>query len=62
MYQYNYILFMKAWSTHLYNKFYLILSLTNKLRCVIMYVVRETSYNKKGIPSFQELGTIPKNF
>ena len=53
---------MKAWSTHLYNKFYLILSLTNKLRCVIMYVVRETSYNKKGIPSFQELGTIPKNF
>jgi len=23
--------------------------------------MKETSYNKKGIPSFDELGTIPKN-
>lgn len=34
--------------------------LTKIIKYVIMNMSRKLEYNKKGIPSFEELGTIPK--
>ena len=40
----------------------LFLFLTSTIKYDIINMSRKLAYNKKGIPSFDELGTIPKTF